>query len=314
MSMEPKNPARRKLLGTAGSLALAAGMGISASPLYAKNKQAVALPKGSFYRDVDDIRMYCEVYGSGPLMILQTGMWLSSIGESNHAYRVFMAALSEYFTVLTFDSRGQGKTTLGNGPISYGRYAADTVRLMDVLDIASAHFIGHSDGGCIQLDLLSHFSDRVKTATLCGTAYNHSAYSESLQAGFNIWFQEMVDKKNYFSDLQGKPVTQEALEISQKNYGRYSPNPEKFLDVKRQNRRCWATEPDFSLKQLAAIERPVLVVNSGDDPFIPTQSMKQLAATIPGAKRFDLPGMTHDISPYAKEIAAATSEFIQAGA
>ena len=70
------------------------------------------------------------------------------------------------------DSRGQGNSTEGAGPITYGRLAFDAVRLLDHLGITRAHVVGHSSGGIAALYLLVHFPDRVKTATLMGTLYH----------------------------------------------------------------------------------------------------------------------------------------------
>ncbi|MDB9724462.1 alpha/beta hydrolase [bacterium] len=271
-------------------------------------EQKKLLADGAFYQAVGDIQMFCEVRGEGPLIIHQTGAWLGSFVDS--WIPALVDALSKHFTVLTFDARGQGKTTLGSGPISYGRFAADTIGLMDALDIPCAHFIGHSDGGCVQLDLLLNFSERIKTATLLGTAYNHSAYSQSLQLTFDVWLDEVKSGSTHFSDMTGVPHTLESLQTINQLYLSCAPEPDKWEEVMRQNRRCWATEPDISLRQLAAIERPVLVINAGKDPYIPTESMQQLASAIPNAECLHLPEMTHDVTPFVNDIALAVSNFV----
>lgn len=300
----------RRLLIKTGALALTLGGGSAACA----HKQVIEgppiLPRGSFFKQVDDIEVYCEVSGQGPLMIMQAGAWPTS-SISDPSRRSWSEPLAEKFTVLAFDARGCGKTSLGQGPISYGRIAADTARLMDVLGIADAHFIGHSDGGCIQLDMLLHFSERVKTATLLGAAYNHQAYSDSLQTLFNLWLKDMVERKTVFRDIEGEPYSEEAWSEMRQQYTLVSPHPEKFEDVMRQQRRCWSTEPNISINQLSSIERPVLVINSGRDPYIPTASMQKLAASIPNAERFDLPEMTHDIIPFMEDITLAASRFIE---
>ena len=311
MKKHTVNSSRRHLIKAAGILALAPTVTQAGGSQNKTIKTHAALPRGKFFQQVGDITMYCEVSGQGPLIILQTGAWMtSSIDNTQWPMRPWIDELSKHFTVLTFDARGQGKTTLGQGPISYGRFAADTVRLLDVLGIKSAHFIGHSDGGCVQLDLLLHFSDRVKSSTLVGTPNNHQAYSQSLQTAFDISFKEMLAGNGVFVDLQGQPYTPQAWDAMRRDYAVYSSHPDQFEEVMRQNRRCWATEPNISIKQLACIERPVLVINSGKDPFIPTESLQILAASIPGAERFDIPELTHDISPFIKEVSKAAADFI----
>ena len=118
------------LLGmAAGTAAATMGVRLKGYAQTAHPASSPALQPGVFTVAVDDIRIYAEVRGTGPLMILQNGMWLDSF--TFHFGGAFMAALAKYFTVLTFDPRGQGRTSAGSGAITYGRFAADTARLMD---------------------------------------------------------------------------------------------------------------------------------------------------------------------------------------
>ena len=124
---------------------------------------------GGSHVDVDDIRMYFERHGSGqPLVLVQP---LS--GESWDPVRTLLA---ERYDVVNPDMRGQGRSSDGDGPITYGRMAADLVRFLDRLEIRAAHFVGWSDGGCDVLHLLVDFPDRVRSATLIGTPLHHDDY------------------------------------------------------------------------------------------------------------------------------------------
>ena len=302
------NKIRRRVIKF-GALAMGSLPSIVAGNQQIYNKSYACLPVGGFFKKVDDIEVYCEIAGKGPLLIMQAGVWpTSSISDPDR--RRLVAPLAKKFTVLAFDARGCGKTTLGRGPISYGRIAADTVRLMDVLELPTANFIGHSDGGCIQLSLLLHFSERIKTATLLGTAYSHHAYSDALQSSLHIWYEDMLNAKPNFVDLKGKAYLEESWSELFQKYSSLSPHPEKFSEVMRQQRRCWATEPNISIRQLSSIDRPVLVINAGKDAYIPTASMLMLAKAIPNSALVDFPELTHDITPYMEEISSATASFV----
>ena len=300
MHSEQPNPDRRKLLR-------AAALVTAASPFasfrgYARERESSRSPlleAGTFTTGIDDIEVYYEVRGSGPLMIIQNGMWLDTF--PNYFTAPLMSELAKHHTVLTFDPRGQGRTSAGQGPITYGRFAADTVRLMDKLGIGSAHFIGHSDGGCIQLHLLTDFCDRVTTATLLGTPYSHSAYSEKTREWFANWFDEMLRGV----ELKNGP----GLDELRKRYAAVSPHPERFDEMRLEQRKCWSTEPNFSLRQLATIKRPVLVIAAGDDKSVPLRQFEILAENIPGAERVYFPQMGHEIEPYVGEIAEAAAAF-----
>jgi pimeloyl-ACP methyl ester carboxylesterase len=128
------------------------------------------------YVDLADIRMYYEAAGSGaPLVLLHGGFGSSDVWDE------YFPLLSDH-TVITPDSRGQGRTSIGDGPLTYGRMAGDVLRLLDYLGIGQAHFVGHSDGGCILFHLLIDYPDRVASATLIGAPYHTDNYSPQVYA------------------------------------------------------------------------------------------------------------------------------------
>lgn len=300
MHDRPPSLGRRKLLGLAAAVAAAGSL--SPLPGRARERRLASSPRlepGTFTVEVDDITLYCEVRGSGPLLIVQNGAWFDTF--TSLFTDPLMNALAKQHTLLTFDARGQGRSSAGKGPITYGRLAADTVRLMDELGTGSAHFIGHSDGGCIQLRLLVDFPDRVRTATLLGTPYSHEAYSASTQALFSEWFEQMVRGET----LDDGP----RLQDMERRYREVSPHPERLGEMRLQQRRCWSTGPNVSLRQLATITRPVLVVEAGKDEFIPREQFAVLADSIPGSERVYFPDLTHDIVPYVDRISQVATRF-----
>jgi pimeloyl-ACP methyl ester carboxylesterase len=257
------------------------------------------LPDGPFRLEVDDLVVYGRKEGSGPLLILQNGMWIDTF-ES--LLLPFFKALTSHFTVLTFDPRGQGRTSLGRGQISYARFAADTVRLMDKLGIEAAHFIGHSDGGCIQLNLMLDFPERVRSATLVGTPHDHAAYTEGGTAMMNAWYEEMTrgEETSIAAGLANYEAT----------YSQISPEPGRLRETVVGRRNCWATEPNISVRQLGRIQRPVLVVVAGKDEFIRPEGFDNLVRSIPSARTVTFADMTHTLTPHVDEIAIATADFV----
>lgn len=293
--------ARRELLTLAGG----AGA-MLAAPSVVRAAAPAALPgrlrHGSFTVDADDLRIHCHVRGSGSLIVMLNGMWLYSY--TDHLGMPLMEALARHFTVLTFDQRGQGRTTLGAGPITYGRFAADTVALLRALDIEDAHFIGHSDGGVIQLELLVDYPERVRSATLIGTSYAQESYTPRVQQTFTGWYEDM---------RAGKPLElTPAVLASRKYYEGVSPQPDKAIEVMMANRACWATEPNVSLRALARVKRPVLVFKAGKDASMPPENFQRIADSIPGARTVAIDEMTHDIAPHADRIAREAAAFIEA--
>ncbi|MEM8987192.1 MAG: alpha/beta hydrolase [Pseudomonadota bacterium] len=271
----------------------------------ASQAPSAGLQNGEFYAEVDDFRMSYEVRGQGPLLIHQTGVWTF---DAKAMMRPLNEKLAEHFTVLTMDVRGQGRSSLGEGPTSYARAAADTVRLMDSLDIEKAHFFGVSDGGCIQLDLLLTFEDRVASSSLCGTPYSHDAYKPKIREALEAWRREMLEDSETFFGIS-EPLKEEELEAMRTQYAQVSPHPELFIKVMKERRRCWSTEPDVSLRRLSAINRPVLVINAGADEYIPKTAFDALEQAIPDAKSVYFSDLKHVPFSHADQIARAVRKF-----
>jgi proline iminopeptidase len=57
-----------------------------------------------------------------------------------------------------------------------------------------------------------------------------------------------------------------------------------------------------NLKQITA---PMAIVQGADDPLQPLASAQDLAATIPGAELFVIPGLGHDLPPQLAPLFAA---------
>src|SRR5207245_2413513 len=73
------------------------------------------------------------------------------------------------FRVVVHDHRGTGQSTHSRIRYSVEQMAADVLRLMDRLGIASAHVAGHSTGGAIGQVIAQDHPDRVQSLVLSAT-------------------------------------------------------------------------------------------------------------------------------------------------
>ncbi len=83
-----------------------------------------------------------------PPLILSSGL-----GGAGGYWAPNLPALAEHFRVVTYDHRGTGqsdRTPLDT--LSVEAMAGDVVDLMDALDLARAHFVGHALGGAIGIE------------------------------------------------------------------------------------------------------------------------------------------------------------------
>src|SRR5262245_23246143 len=93
---------------------------------------------------IDGADIYYEVHGDGPPVLLVAGL-----GGAGSYWQPQIGPLSRHFKVIVHDHRGTGASTHQKMRYTVDRMAADTLGIMDALDIKSAHLVGHSTGGAI---------------------------------------------------------------------------------------------------------------------------------------------------------------------
>ncbi len=108
------------------------------------------------YAIVDDARIYYEEIGNkeGPvLLLLHGGM------NTMEVFNRLVTQLPEDFgfRVIAIDSRGHGKSTLGNKPLSYQLLQKEVEQVLAHLGIAELSILGYSNGGNSSLSVSSFF-------------------------------------------------------------------------------------------------------------------------------------------------------------
>lgn len=100
-----------------------------------------------------------------PVLVLS-----NSLGTDLHMWDAQMAAFTEHFRVLRFDTRGHGKSLVTPGTYSIEQLGHDVLALLDALHIERAHFCGLSMGGLIGQWLGINAGDRLLKLVVCNTA------------------------------------------------------------------------------------------------------------------------------------------------
>ena len=84
----------------------------------------------------------------------------------------FLKGLSTNHTVIVFDNRGIGNTTVGSKNFTIEQFAADSAGLLDALKINKSDVLGYSMGGMIAQQLTLNYPDKVDNliiyASYCG--------------------------------------------------------------------------------------------------------------------------------------------------
>jgi len=178
--------------------------------------------------------------------------------------------------------------------------AGDTLGLMDVLGIESAHVVGMSMGGMIAQTMAVHYPERVRTLTSLSSTTGHPGLPQATPAAW-----EMLTKP---APMDREGFVEHAVPVWRVINGPLVTIDEKF--IRERARRTF--ERGVSLagyaRQMAAITAsgsrrralrsvrvPALVIHGDVDPLLPLAHGIDTAEAIPEAMLHVVKGMGHDI-------------------
>lgn len=119
------------------------------------------------YFDNDGIKIYYEIEGEGPPVIIIHGFAGNSEGIRKQTN--WVEALKDNYLLILLDCRGHGKSDKPHGDSYYGKKMTDDViKLMQHLSIEKANFFGYSMGASITFHLLLTKPEIIISAILGG--------------------------------------------------------------------------------------------------------------------------------------------------
>jgi pimeloyl-ACP methyl ester carboxylesterase len=227
------------------------------------------------YVDVNDIKVYYEIYGEGePLLLMHGG------GGSIEDFVFQIPELSKHFKIIAVDSRAQGRTTDSDKEITYALMASDMAALIDKLNLGSVYVLGWSDGGNNGLELAFAYPDKVKKLITSGADFNHENWMAKDDS--------VVMDSNDPTILQTKPFLKRYFNDPEK----LSPNPEKVPTIKKKLSALWDNYPNFTTEQLKTIKTPTLVI-AGDRDLVSIDQTIELFKALPNSQLCIVPGASH---------------------
>lgn len=130
------------------------------------------------YISVNGIRLYYEVSGKGPALILVHGN-----GEDHKIFKETAVLLRKDYTVYALDSRGHGKST-GKESISYKQMAEDVTKFIQILKLNRPIYCGFSDGAIVGILAAVKDPELFSKLVICGA----NAYPEGLKRRWLILY------------------------------------------------------------------------------------------------------------------------------
>jgi 3-oxoadipate enol-lactonase len=136
-------------------------------------------PQPTFATLPSGLKLHYRVQGNpgAPWMVLLNGLL-----SDTTMWAGVLPGLSDRFRILTFDSRGQGKSDAPlEGPYPTALLASEAWELFRILNITQPWLIGLSNGSAMSLELLSTHPDAFSGAVLT-SAMPHFDFALSLKA------------------------------------------------------------------------------------------------------------------------------------
>jgi pimeloyl-ACP methyl ester carboxylesterase len=223
------------------------------------------------------------------------------------------------FRVIRFDNRDTGQSSKLAGdkqltwlellklrflnipppaPYTLRDMAEDTIALMDVLGIRSAHMVGASMGGMIAQEIAITFPERVRSLISIMSTTGNPDLPQPSNAAVSLLTEPQPKSRDKFIARfkpnwkvlrAGRFPEDEALDRSR---------AERVFDrglnpggVERQIRAVLAS--GSRKERLGTVTAPTLVIHGTADPLVDPKAAQDTAASIPGAKLMIVQGMGH---------------------
>ena len=218
--------------------------------------------------DRDGVKIYYEVHGNGPPLILTHGYSLTS-----QMWRGQVEALSQQHRLILWDMRGHGQSDYPDDPQAYGEAetVGDIAALLDEVGAQRAVVGGLSLGGYMSLAFYRAHPQRVRALLIIDTGPGFK--KDEARAA---WNQRALDTAARFE--------REGLSVLQ-SFGSESDFMHRDAKGLAHAARGMLTQRDAGVIALMPeIMVPSLIVVGADDaPFLAASDY--MAAKIPGAKK-----------------------------
>ena len=201
-------------------------------------------PASSAYADVNGIKLYYEIYGSGePLVLIHGG--LTTIGEMQG----WVQPLAQTQQVIALEMQGHGRTADTDRSMTLETMGDDIVALLGSLKIPKADVVGHSFGGTSALRAAIQHPDRVRRLVVISSPYARSG-----------WYPEAREGMSQV----GAAMAETMMQTPTGKLSQHWPEPQRFPQFLDKMGRMLGADYDWSAA-VAKLPMPVLLVFTDND-------------------------------------------------
>jgi pimeloyl-ACP methyl ester carboxylesterase len=193
--------------------------------------------------------LHVESVGSGePVLLLHGGL-----GHSGWFDELRRHLVQQNRRVITMDSRGMGRSSMGDAKLSYATHEEDVHAVLDSLKIECADVIGFSDGGIVGYRMAARANSRVRRLVTIGSRWS-AEHGRSMWGAFDSWNR--------------KTLSEGPFKFIVDDYDRLNPDRD-FDRLARAAATMWkdASSDGHPGNSIEKVSRPTLVVVGDNDPF-----------------------------------------------
>jgi 3-oxoadipate enol-lactonase len=213
----------------------------------------------------------------------------NSLGATRAMWDRCVDRMSDFFTVVRYDTRGHGASPVVPGPYLIDDLADDVVALLDRLGMRRVHFVGLSLGGMTGMRLAARNPERLDrlvvlcTSALLGPAVGWVDRAALVRAeGTGAVAATVVQRWYSPAFLATEPKRVAAAEAM------VAATPaEGYAGC------CEAIAAMDLTGDLPLVTAPTLAIAGADDPATPPEHLERIAATVPHGRLLVVPDAAH---------------------
>lgn len=224
------------------------------------------------YAEVNGLRMYYEVHGTGRPLVLIHGA-LTTIQSS---FGKILPALACTRQVIAVELQAHGRTADIARPFSNEHSADDVAALLRHLRIEQADILGYSMGGSTAIRIATRHPSLVRKLVIISSGFDRSGLAPEVEQ-----FMASIDPQNA---PWAEPFRVEFQQVA--------PRPTEFPRLLARVKESVTNTRDVTVEQLAAIQAPTLII-AGDRDIMPLDHLLRFFRALPHGQLAIYPGTDH---------------------
>ena len=225
-------------------------------------------PAESGYADVNGLKLYYEVYGSGKPLVLIHGSYMNIPLNWLH----IIPMLAKDRKVIVAEMQGHGRTRDTDRELSYEGMADDVSGLLQHLKIDSADILGYSMGGGVAYQFAIRHPKQLRRLVILSGTYAHDGWWPDVEAMYATITADM---------FKGSPI--------QKQYDSLGNDPAHFADFVKKVISIDLKPYDWT-KEVKNIQAPIFIA-LGDADGVRYEHALELFRAKGGGKMGDMAGL-----------------------